>query len=324
MSVKSKIENFVKKSKIIHKDKYDYSNTLYINSITKLKFKCIKHDISVFMLPGNHLAGKGCRKCAYESSSLKNSKSLDNFIEDANKAHDNFYDYSLVNYINARKKVEIICPTHGNFWQTPDTHLRPSGCMKCKNEKVGKLNALTKEKFIKKANVLHNNKYNYDLVNYKNEHSVLDIICPVHGKFKQKAANHFKSQGCKKCGNENTSKYQKEKPNGWGLSTWVEKSKNAKSFDSFKFYLIECWNEDERFFKIGRTYSTVKHRFRYKTQLPYQYKIIKEIIGTAKEIVKLELNMKELNKNYKYIPKLSFDGRYECYYKINTTDAEYI
>ena len=318
------LNEFIDRANKIHNFKYDYKNTIYTNSLIKLDFICPIHDCIVQMTPGNHLAGKGCRKCAYESSSLKNSKTKEKVIEDANIAHNFFYNYDLIEYSNAKKKIEIICPKHGKFWQTPDTHLRPSVCPKCKYEKIGAFNALTNEEFIQRAKLKHGDKYDYSLVDYKNEDTDLIIICPTHGDFVQKGANHLKSRGCQKCGNENTSKYQKENPNGWGLDTWVNKAKNSKFFDSFKFYLIECYNDNERFYKLGRTFTIVKYRFRYKTQLPYKYKIIKEIIGTAEEIIKLELDMKRLNKLYKYRPKLEFGGQHECYFKINLKDAEYI
>lgn len=39
------------------------------------------------------------------------------FIEKAIKRHGGNYDYSLVNYINSRTKVQIICKIHGIFEQ---------------------------------------------------------------------------------------------------------------------------------------------------------------------------------------------------------------
>ena len=50
------------------------------------------------------------------------------FIEKANLVHNNKYDYSLVNYINNKTKVKIICKIHGAFEQIPDSHLRGRGC----------------------------------------------------------------------------------------------------------------------------------------------------------------------------------------------------
>lgn len=53
------------------------------------------------------------------------------FIEKARAKHGCKYDYSKVEYINNHTKVCIICPEHGEFWQTPNKHLSGQGCPKC-------------------------------------------------------------------------------------------------------------------------------------------------------------------------------------------------
>lgn len=57
----------------------------------------------------------------------------------------------------------------------------------------------TTEEFIKLANETHNKKYDYSLVEYKNKEEKVDIICPIHGIFSQKASLHLKGSGCPKC-----------------------------------------------------------------------------------------------------------------------------
>lgn len=317
MSKKLTTEEFINRAKKVHGEKYDYSELVYKSQLEKVIFKCPIHNTLVSMLPSNHLAGKGCRKCGYESIYNKVAKTKEKFIEEANKAHNNFYDYSLVEYINARQKVKIICPKHGIFEQTPDGHLRPSGCKKCRNEKVGKINSFTKEEFVEKANQKHNFKYDYSKTEYVNENTKLCIICPIHGEFWQRGGDHLKSRGCKKCGNYNTSLYQKENPNGWSYKTWEEKSKISSSFDSFKIYILKCWNEEEEFYKIGRTYATIKNRFRSKSLIPYNFEVLFYYIGSAKEIVELENKLKKEHRKDKYMPKLKFGGMYECFSNVN-------
>ena len=59
-------------------------------------------------------------------------KTTNEFIEQARKVHGNKYDYSKVEYINARTKVRIICPIHGEFKQFPNQHIYlEQGCPKC-------------------------------------------------------------------------------------------------------------------------------------------------------------------------------------------------
>lgn len=58
------------------------------------------------------------------------------FIRRAREVHGKKYDYSKVEYKNCETKVCIICPKHGEFWQTPSKHLCDRGCPKCKSQKL--------------------------------------------------------------------------------------------------------------------------------------------------------------------------------------------
>ncbi len=62
-------------------------------------------------------------------------KTKEQFIADAKAIHGDKYDYSKVEYITSAIKVCIICPIHGEFWQTPSKHLSNRGCPKCKASK---------------------------------------------------------------------------------------------------------------------------------------------------------------------------------------------
>lgn len=320
----TKTETFITKAIKKHGNLYDYTNVIYVNNQTSINLRCIKHDKMFSMLPYNHLAGKGCKECGYIKSRLKFKKGNELFIKESKEKHGDKYNYDLIDYVNAKIKVKIICPIHGLFEQTPDNHLNSKtkgACPKCTIIKRADSQRLTITEFIKRCNKIHNNKYDYSKFEYKNDKSKSIIICPIHGEFKQAPQDHYRSGGCNLCGNLNTSKYQRENPNGWSYKTWIKKAENSKSFDSFKLYVIKCYNENEVFYKIGRTFTTVNFRFRFKTQLPYKYEILKEIIGDPQEIVNLELKLKKEHKELKYISELKFDGRYECYKQINNIDG---
>ena len=186
-------EKFIKRSKEIHGDKYDYSKVNYINANTKVCIICPEHG-EFWQIPSSHLNSKGCSKCA----TLKNKKirahTLENFIEKARKVHGNKYDYSKVNYINNRTKVCIICPIHGEFWQDPSSHISGHECNLCKGT-----TKLTNKEFIVKAKEIHGDKYDYSKVEYINNHTKVCIVCPEHGDFWQIPNNHLKGQGCPKC-----------------------------------------------------------------------------------------------------------------------------
>lgn len=116
------------------------------------------------------------------------------FIEKANKKHNNFYDYSLVNYIDSKTKVKIICPTHGLFEQQPSNHLFGQRCIKCMGDNVRKARKFTKEQWIQKFKEIHNDRYDYSLVDIKegsgNSFKII-IICKEHGEFLQTPNAHL-------------------------------------------------------------------------------------------------------------------------------------
>ena len=122
------------------------------------------------------------------------------FIDRAKKIHNNKYDYSLVEYVNAISKVDIICPKHGIFSQTPNHHLRHHGCKICGYENVSDILKMNITVFIENAKKKHGNKYDYSLVEIiKNNKNKVKIICKTHGIFIQRIDNHLNGQCCPKC-----------------------------------------------------------------------------------------------------------------------------
>ena len=105
------------------------------------------------------------------------------FIEKAKNRHGDKYDYSKVEYINSTTKVCIICKEHGEFWQTPQGHVRGQGCPKCANIKRGDTFRSDGDTFVKRATVLHDGKYIYDKDSYINAMTKVPILCLKHGTF---------------------------------------------------------------------------------------------------------------------------------------------
>ena len=186
-------DSFIAKAKEVHGDTYDYSNIEYIDAKTKVEIICPEHG-SFFQAPYVHLQGHGCPKCANILIASKNTFTKFDFIKKASKVHGDKYDYSNVKYINSKTKVEIVCPIHGSFCQEPASHLQGNGCPSC----AGSLK-LTNEDFIQRAREVHGDKYDYSKVNYINNHTKVEIICPIHGSFFQKPMDHLKGNGCRKC-----------------------------------------------------------------------------------------------------------------------------
>lgn len=116
------------------------------------------------------------------------------FIIRAKEIHGNKYDYSETVYKNQKTKIKIICLIHGEFEQFPNNHLVGKGCFGCNGNKRKSLYS-----FIEEVNEIHNNKYDYSLVKYKNNETKVKIICPEHGIFDQKPSNHLMGKGCISC-----------------------------------------------------------------------------------------------------------------------------
>lgn len=188
-------EDFIAKAKAIHGDKYDYSKTEYVDSKTKVLIKCNNCGNEFWQSPNGHLDGGGCPKSCRTSQYWD----LPSFIAKAREVHGNKYDYSKAEYVKAKIKACIICPKHGEFWQTPDSHTRGGGCPQCAHERAQERFVLPRDKFIDRCNKIHKNKYDYSKVEFKNLHENITIICPVHGEYQQEANHHMRGIGCPKC-----------------------------------------------------------------------------------------------------------------------------
>lgn len=214
---------FIEKAKEIHGDKYDYSKVNYINSSTKVCIICPKHG-EFWQIPASHLRGIGCNKCGIENASNKCRKTTEDFIKEAKSIHGDKYDYSKVKYENAHKKICIICPEHGEFWQKPMLHINQKcGCKKCGTNKTKTKTSLTFDEFVERAKKVHGDKYDYSKVGYVNYKTKVCIICPIHGEFWQTPSVHLNGEGCKKCGYENVSQKNKK------ITTeeWIKKAKKV-------------------------------------------------------------------------------------------------
>ena len=195
--------DFIKKAREIHGNKYDYSKVEYINSKTKVCIICPIHG-EFWQIPYSHLKGFGCCKCGHDRTNNSKFSNIFTFIEKAKKVHGDKYNYSKVEYERSNKKVCIICPIHGEFCQTPNKHLCGDGCPKCGHKHTwDKRGRITTEEFIERARKVHGDKYDYSKVEYKNTRTKVCIICPIHAEFWQKPIDHLKGCKCPFCAGKN-------------------------------------------------------------------------------------------------------------------------
>lgn len=280
-------EQFIEKAITVHGNTYNYNNLHYEGVNTKAIITCKVHgDFEQYL--ANHLAGQGCKKCYNKNRTCTKEE----FINKANKIHNDFYDYRNVTYVNTHVIIEIICPLHGKFKQTPHSHLEGSGCSICANQNK----RLSQIEFVGRCNIIHDFKYDYSETVYDSARKKIKIICPEHGIFSQMADTHLRGGGCQKCGNF-----------GYKQKDFISKCKNNKA----TLYVVNLSNHDESFIKIGITSRTVKKRF---------YNLKKYVVTTILSIEKdpdtiwcLEQLLKKQLKHHQYIPKHKFAGMYECF-----------
>ena len=130
-SLKDTDKTFIEKAIKVHGDKYDYSKVNYIKSQQKIIIACKLHG-DFLQKPNDHLNGYGCSKCARElNAKTVIAKGKLTFFSTVDKIHSDKYDYSNSLYTGMNNKILITCPTHGDFFQTPASHLNGRGCPNC-------------------------------------------------------------------------------------------------------------------------------------------------------------------------------------------------
>lgn len=192
-------EEFIKEAIIKHNGKYSYKKTNYIKNNIKVCITCPIHG-DFWQTPTNHLSGHGCPECMKDLLHNIKLKKLETYINEANKIHNNKYDYSISVYEGEYNSIDILCPIHGKFTiSTAKNHLLGVGCPICSKEQI-RLNKLkTTQEFVLDAIKIHRDKYCYDKVKYIGVFNEVEIICKKHGSFWQRPNDHLNGCGCPKC-----------------------------------------------------------------------------------------------------------------------------
>lgn len=294
---------FVKKAKNIHGDKYDYTSTVYLGSAKKVDIVCPTHgQFSVFA--NSHISENrkaGCKFCGTKASTKEE------FIAKAISKHGDKYTYTNVNYTNTTTKVTITCPIHGDFEQTPKSHVKGAGCSKCGDASSSEYKRKSTNVFIEEAKNRYGSLYTYNSTVYTGKDDNVTITCPMHGDFIKKAKVFLRGHGCPSCG-----KIAHNKTNLWSYSGWDQAGKVSHNFEAYSLYVIECSSisTGERFIKVGKTFTSIARRF--SSDMPYKYKVLTQVYHNAYAISKLEDKIKAAFKTSGYLPQRQFNGMTEC------------
>ena len=360
-------EEVLQEFKEKHGNAFDYSKVKYVDGNTPVEIYCKKHDFTFYPTPKSHKNGSKCKHCGREEQIKKARKEVEKFKEQIIEIYGDKYNLDLIDYKNTKTPVIIGCPIHGEKTRKPcdilqgiacdecdkkktkstdkelfileakkvygdkddytdtnivssrenikirctkhdlvfekniQTYLAGWGCPECSAENYSKLRSIPKDVYYERVKKIHNNKYEY-CDDYTFTKYDVSFICKEHGKVKRNGYKHLLGYGCPYCAD--VPKYI----NRMSKEGYCRLANNRPTF----LYLIECYDGEEKFLKIGKTFQKIKSRFT-KNSIPYKVNVIKLYTSTSDEIWDLEIEMHEKYKEYSYKPKKYFNGYTECY-----------
>lgn len=181
---KASFNDFINKANCIHGGIYEYSD--YKNLLEPVEILCRKHG-PFTITPSSHLRGKRCEQC-----------DIDDILAKLHIIHSNRYTYTLKSKLKS-SIISIICPRHGEFQQTLQNHMTGAKCRKCAYDDLSLNTRKTKEQFVNDAEMIHGKLYGYANAEYVNTDTPVSVICPKHGAFNIKPADHLNYCGCPQC-----------------------------------------------------------------------------------------------------------------------------
>lgn len=279
----------------------------YKTAITKLK---LMTEYGVCHMSPNSLLSN-CNPCSTHSAVDKNEY-IHNMLLKYNKHYSNGFFKLSSDFKGWRKELKVTSLYGEHLLSFTSLYM---------GSKPGIDSAIDKTKYW--LNYAKDKSKKYDLYDYtKTSVTATDdniiITCKIHGDFNIRASNFtHKQQGCQKCFDESRAEVYKDN-GGWHTKDWLIAGEKSKYFDFYKMYIIRCWDDEEEFYKVGRTFLTVARRFKDKKQMPYNYEIVQlRESEEGHKIYCLEKQFKKLNKINRYKPKKYFKGGYtECFTKI--------
>jgi hypothetical protein len=281
---------FIEKANNIHGNRYSYESVKFCGYRYKVSITCKVHGRFI-QEAGGHLQGQGCPSCS-RGDRIDHAKGFSGFISKATVIHGSTYEYSKSIYLGTHKKLLITCPDHGDFLQTPAKHLSGQGCSYCADSRGGQRNRSTLSEFIRKSNIIHNNAFDYNLVEYITCRTPVIITCKIHGDFKQTPSRHLTGRACPSC---SKSGYNPKK--------------------SGVLYILRCGDIT----KVGITnLQASKRASAISKSYGAEFQVVKEYNFRCGYLAdKIEtLLLRNLRKAYNQ-PSKKFQGYSECFYNVD-------
>jgi hypothetical protein len=224
-------DNFVKDSRVIHGDIYEYQEESYKRAKSYIQIKCRLHGLFP-QTPDSHINGKhGCPKCRDEFVAEKSRLEFDEIYKRLNKnskKNITTVNFSRNRYLGVNSKLIINCSKHG----VQDGRLVNSmlyqthPCVECTFEIIGsRVRKRSTENVIQYLNEKFEGKYKIYDFKYEDKRTLLRFYCPIegHGDFSFQVNTIYKSNGCPVCSYENSQEKRTE-----GLRRQIETSKEKR------------------------------------------------------------------------------------------------
>ncbi len=201
-------KSFIDELEKLHPGKFEYDKVVFATQKEKIILTCKKHGDFICTAKQALKNKEPCAICKQEikESSKKTKVKIDyfeiqkqRFFNRSAKIHNNKYDYSKSVYKGPREKIEIICPIHGSFFQSPRDHVIGKGCKKCASITTANKTKIGRDEFLRRARNTHGIQYEYG--EYKGMHNKMEMFCPTHGLFLCTPHNHIVGCGCPNCAN---------------------------------------------------------------------------------------------------------------------------
>lgn len=277
--------------KDIKSNQFEYPNFTFRAVKDKIDIVCIKCRLSFSQELNAHIKGQGCPDCATPGApSLTNEEFLKR-VKIFNK------DLDILEVYKGYHKHLLFRNKYG-LCKLPPEYLM-SGSEGTLRVAVNKTEYM-KSQFIEK----HGSKYTYPNFIYNGNREYAKINCKDHGEFEQLTDVHLMGSGCPKCANKN-------RLSGFSRSEFTLIAKDRTCV----FYIIECFKDGERFYKMGITSHTVKKRYDTILKMPYNYEVI--IVhndSNAGNVWDIEMFFKLEYKGFQFETNNYFKGSItECY-----------
>jgi len=272
----------------------------------------------------NHGNGMGCSQCGIEKrNETKKQKSANKYKKILTEKYLNKFDFSEADFSNGVDfKIKVKCLNCNNYFYPSimDMKHEKHHCPTCrmdnmKNGYYKNLSKIYEEKFIQKATVLYQGKYDYSKVNYINSYIPVEIICPSHGSFFKSPGSHIYEaslEGCPLCTAELNKSSHEEMVYNFLIEkkipfifSYYEKSNDYLKNKPFDFYiskynlLIEVDGDQHR----KPSWNQPDEEFKKRLEIDYLKR--KEATNMGYDVLVLETNLKYLTKLNEYLEKFN-------------------